>query len=102
MSWQARWSWRTLPKPGGEGDVGDGQVGVVEQAAGEVGPAGAGQRVGRHAQVLGEQAPEVAGRDADAGAEVGLGAVVEGAGEDELDGPADELGPDADTVPATR
>ena len=64
----ARLSWRTLPKPGGERDVGDGEVGVVEQAAGEVGAARAGQLVGRDAEVLREQAAQVAAGDAEAGA----------------------------------
>ena len=50
---------------GGEGDLGNGQVGVVEQPAGEMHPRRARQPVGRHANVCDEESSQVPGRDAD-------------------------------------
>lgn len=58
-------------------------LGVVEEAAGEVGAAGAGQPVGRQPEMGLEQTPQVAGGDAESGAELRLVALVEGAVDDE-------------------
>ena len=57
---------------GREGDLGDGEVGVVEQAAGEMHPRRACQPVGGHADVRDEEAAQVPGRDTEPRAEVGL------------------------------
>ena len=69
----------------------NGQVGVVHEPAGEVGPTGPGQLVRRDAEVGGEQAAQVPARDAEARRQGGLGGAVEGAGQHQLDGPAHQL-----------
>jgi hypothetical protein len=78
-------------EPGRERHVGDRQVGVVEQPAGEVRPPRAGELVRRHAEVLVEQPPQMARRQRQPGAEGGFGAGVQRAGDDQLDGAADHL-----------
>jgi hypothetical protein len=47
------------PEPGGEGDVEDREVGVVQEATGEVRPPGPSQLVGACPQVLEEQSAQV-------------------------------------------
>ena len=76
---------------GGESDLGDGQVGVVEQPAGEVHPRRARQPVGRHADVRVEESAQMPGRDTEPRAQVGLASLVEGAVEDEAHRAADQL-----------
>jgi hypothetical protein len=55
------------PEPGREGDLGDGEVGVVQQPASEMGPCRAGQPIGRHPEMGGEQATEMPARHAQPG-----------------------------------
>ena len=76
---------------GGEGDLGDGQVGVVEQPAGEMHPRRARQPVGRHAHVRDEESAQVPGRDTEPLTQVGLASEVECAVEDQAHRAADQL-----------
>lgn len=77
----------------GKGGVGDGEVGVIQEAPREVGTAGA-RKLGRgDADVLIEQATQMAGGHAEARGEGVLGLAFEGTSEDELHGAANELGP---------
>ena len=78
-------------EPGRERDLGHGQVGVVEEPTREVDPGRARQPVRRHAQLLLEEPAQVAGRDTEPRAEVGLARVIEGAVHDQAYGAADEL-----------
>jgi hypothetical protein len=79
------------PEAHREGDLGDGEIGVVEQPAGEVRPCRARQPVGRHAQVGHEQATQMPRGHAEPVTELGLGGRVEGAVEDQSHGPAHQL-----------
>jgi hypothetical protein len=79
---------------GCERDVRDREVRVIEQPAGEMGSARSRQLIGGDAEMLEEQSAEVASGDEQPGTEVVLRSAVEGAVEDELNGPADELGTD--------
>jgi hypothetical protein len=78
-------------EPGGEGQLGDRQVGVVEQTAGEMHPGGAGELVRGQAQVLAEQPSELPSGQAQASAEILLGAVVQGPIQNEPHGAADHF-----------
>ncbi len=78
---------------GGEGDVGNRQVRVVQQAPGEMGPAGSGQAVGGDAELGDEETPQMAAGYAEPGGQLILGVTVEGAVGDQLHRPADQLGP---------
>ena len=79
-------------EPARPGDVGDREIGVVEEPPGEVRAVAASQTVGRGADVLGEQPPQVTGRDAEPPGEVVLGAAVERALADQVHRPAHQLG----------
>jgi hypothetical protein len=74
-----------------EGDLQNGEVGVVEQAAGEVSPRRPCQAVRRHPDVGPEEPAQVAGGHTQAHAELRLRSPVERAVEDEPHRPADEL-----------
>jgi len=79
-------------EPGRGADLGDGQVGVVEQAASEVRPAGARELVGGDTEMLVEQPPQMPRGDAQPRAELVLGVAVESPVDHEPHGAADELG----------
>jgi hypothetical protein len=80
-------------EPSGESDVGDGEVGVVEEPPGEVRAPGPRQLIRGHSQVGDEQPAKMPRRHADPGRERRLGAaVVHDAADDLLDRLADELG----------
>ena len=68
-----------------------GEVGVLEQPASEVGAVAPRQLVGRGADVLDEEPPEVAHRHAERRAEVGLRTPVERAVGDQVHRPAHQL-----------
>jgi hypothetical protein len=53
------------PEAGHEGDLCDREVGVVQQPTGEVHPRRPRQPVGRHPEVVGEEAPKVPWRNAE-------------------------------------
>jgi hypothetical protein len=79
------------PEARREGHLDNGEVGVVEQAAGEVRPGRARQAVRRHVHVGCEEPAQVPRRHVQARAELGLRATVESAVEDEPHRPADQL-----------
>jgi hypothetical protein len=77
---------------GGEGDLGDRQIGIVEEATSEVGARRARQSVWRHPQVSGEQPAQVAGRHTEPIPQLGLGSVIQCAVQDQPDRATDQLG----------
>ena len=91
MSRQARLSWRTLPKPLAKATSATVRSVSSRRRRAKWAAARARQLVGRDAEVLGEQPAQVAGGHAEPGAEVVLGALVEGAVADHAHGPAHEL-----------
>ena len=92
MSWQARLSWRRLPKPLAQAmSVTVRSVSSRSRRAKWVAVA-AREPIGGGADVLGEQPAQVAGRHAESAGQVVLGAAVEGPLADEVDGSAHELG----------
>jgi hypothetical protein len=79
-----------------EGDLGDREVGIIQQPPGEVGSARPGDLIGRHPQVLLEQTAQVPPRDEQPRPQVVLALAVESAIQDEPHGPADQFGADPD------
>jgi hypothetical protein len=80
------------PKPGRERNIGDGQLGIVQEPAGEVGTTGPSQLIGSHAEVVVEQAPKMPRRDPEPCPEVRLCPFVEHSVDDELHRAAHQLG----------
>jgi hypothetical protein len=83
-------------------DLGDRQVGVVQEAPGEVDAPRTGELVRGRAQMRDEEAAQVAGRYAEPIAELDLVLAVQRAGEDELHGAAHEFGAAQSIVGAER
>lgn len=81
------------PEARSEGDLGDREIGVVEEPSGEMGTEGSSQGIGRDAQAGREQPVEVTARHPQTGSEMRLRRAVEGAADDEVDSPADQVGP---------
>ncbi len=73
-------------------DLRHGQIGVVEQPPGEVRATRTRDLARSRADVLGEQAPQMARAHAESRREIVLGGVVERAVDDEAQGAAHELG----------
>lgn len=80
------------PEAGRVGDLGDRQIGVIQEPTSEVRPRGTGQPVGRHSEVSHEEATQVSPRHPEPSAELGLGPFVERAIEDQLHRAADQFG----------
>ena len=78
---------------GGEGDVGEGEVGGLHQGAGGLGPLGPGQGLGPGAHLGDEEALELAGAVAEAGGQAGHPLAVHHPVGDEPHGPGHHIGP---------
>jgi hypothetical protein len=79
-------------EPGREGHLGDRQVGVVQQAPGEMRPPRASELIRRHPEMVVEQPPQMTRRHPAPRADGGLRGLVQHPADDQLDRPADELG----------
>jgi hypothetical protein len=92
------------PEACGVGDLGDREVGVVEQPAGEMCAGRARQPVRGHSHMCLEQASKVPRRDTEPGPEIGFSPLIQSPVEDQADCAADERwrGPAEGLRPAVR